>query len=355
MSGGLDVDRVDPKERFTDRSKNAEQNKILKTSAMRAAEDEAAGDVEDLPAGEVVQVFSLFCEVEYEGKPYVCVVKKTLSKTSDTSIVVGDRVRFRLVSDGGSTAAFPVMTSTSLSATSPQGVVEQILPRRTVLTRSDSFKGFEQHPVVANAGQMLVVASLREPNVKWGLIDRMLVAAKAGGLKAIVCLNKIDLARQGRSGEGEVPEDLAEAREVLAHYRMLGVVTIETSVERNAGLDDLRALLKDQTTVLAGHSGVGKSSLGRAIQPSLDLRVGAISGYTGKGRHTTSSARRYVLEIGGAVIDTPGVKLFGLWGVTRENLPQFFPDVADGSGPEWRKESFERILKSLPEPGYGQT
>src|SRR6185295_2502505 len=112
MSGGLDVDRVDPKERFTDRSKNAEQNKILKTSAMRAAEDEAAGDVENLPTGEVVQVFSLFCEVEYEGKPYVCVVKKTLSKTSDTSIVVGDRVRFRLVADGGSTAAFPTMTST---------------------------------------------------------------------------------------------------------------------------------------------------------------------------------------------------------------------------------------------------
>ena len=106
-------------------------------------------------------------------------------------------------------------------------------------------------------------------------------------------------------------------------------------------------LLKDRTTVLAGHSGVGKSSLVRAVQPELDLRVGAISGYTGKGRHTTTSARRYRLAGGGDVIDTPGVKLFGLWAVTEENLAAFFPDVREGRAPAWRVESYGRILESI--------
>jgi ribosome biogenesis GTPase len=363
LSGGMDEDRVDRTQRFTGRSKNAEQNKILATAMMRAQEQSGV-DIDALPVGEVIQVFSLFSEVEHEGQTYLCVVRKTLNKVSDTSIVVGDRVRFLAVAEPEPEPApapapapdAPTPTPTPAGSTAPpkprEGVIEKILPRATVLTRTESFKGVEQHPIVANAGQMLVVASLREPNVKWGLIDRMLVAARAGGLRAIVCLNKVDLAVAGADGTG-VPPDLAAAREVLAHYRSLGVTTVETSVERRLGLDTLRDLLRDRTTVLSGHSGVGKSSLARAIQPSLDLRVGAISGYTGKGRHTTTSARRYVLEVGGAVVDTPGVKVFGLWGVTRDNLPEFFPDVASGDAPEWRKESYDRILASLPQPGYG--
>src|SRR4051794_27530309 len=347
LSGGMDEDRVDQQERFTPRSKNAEQNKILKTALMRAEEQASIDDLDALPVGEVIQVFSLYSEVEHEGTAYLAVIRKTLSKISDTSIVVGDRVRFRPVvetEDATQLAAGETFTA----GKTKEAVIEQILPRRTVLTRTDSFKGIIQHPIVANAGQMLIVASLREPRVKWGLIDRMLVAAQSGGLKPVVCLNKIDLA----AGSSEVPKDLAEAREALAHHRTLGATTIETSVEQKVGLDELRELLRGATTVLAGHSGVGKSSLARAIQPSLDLRVGAISGYTGKGRHTTTSARRYLLDVGGAVIDTPGVKVFGLWGVTRDNLREFFPDVASETAPDWRRESFERILGSLPEPGY---
>lgn len=344
LSGGMDEDRVEQQERFTPRSKNAEQNKILKTAMMRAAEELAAGDVESLPIGEVIQVFSLYSEVEFERTPYLCVVRKTLSKISDTSIVVGDRVRFRHVADSELTREPAPAGTPPPTVRVKEAVIEQILPRETVLTRADSFKGTEQHPIVANAEQMLIVASLREPNVKWGLIDRMLVAAQAGGLRAIVVLNKVDLAK--------TPEELEAAREVLAHYRMMDVTTLETSVDQNVGLEETRELLRGRTTVLAGHSGVGKSSLARAIQPSLDLRVGAISGYTGKGRHTTTSARRYLLDVGGAVIDTPGVKLFGLWGVTRENLREFFSDVADDTAPEWRRDSFQRILESLPEPGF---
>jgi hypothetical protein len=165
LSGGFDEDRIEQQQRFTDRSKHAEQNKILKTTLMRAAEEQAAGDVEALPVGEVIQVFSLYSEVEHEGTPYLCVLRKTLTKISDTSIVVGDRVRFRpVVETQDATQLAPGETFTT--GKPKEAVIEQILPRRTVLTRADSFKGLVQHPIVANAGQMLVVASLREPRVR---------------------------------------------------------------------------------------------------------------------------------------------------------------------------------------------
>jgi ribosome biogenesis GTPase len=256
-------------------------------------------------------------------------VRKTLAKVVGGDIVVGDEVRFRdvgTVDENGQ----------------PQAVIEQVLPRRTVLTRSDSFKQIQSHPIVANAEQMLIVASVREPDVKWGLVDRMIVAAKSGGLTPIVCLNKIDLA------DGE-PEPANQESDPMGHYQAIGIQTLRASVPRNLGLDDVKHILKDRTTVLAGHSGVGKSSLIRAIQPTLDLRIGQISGYTGKGRHTTTSARRYKLEMGGYVIDTPGVKLFGLWGVTRENLFSYFPDVEADAAPKWRIDSYHRIASSLPE------
>ena len=343
MSGNYDEDRVDQVERFKGRNKTLQQDKILRTALMRAGE-ETGVDVDALPAGRVVQVHSLFSEVEHDGAKYLCVVRRTLTKVADTFVVVGDRVRFRDVTnrdargdstDGGGDAP-------------PEGVIEQILPRQTVLTRAESFKGLTQHPIVANAEQMLIVVSLREPYVRWGLVDRMIVAAQSGGLKPIVCLNKVDLASAKAGNDGEA-EDLVEAREVLSHYAVLGVQSVQTSVNGSVGLDALRDLLNGRSTVLAGHSGVGKSSLIGAIQPGLNLRVGEVSRYTNKGRHTTTSARRYTLPPpgGGEVIDTPGVKHFGLWGVTAENLDQFFPDVASGTAPAWRRQSYQRILDSL--------
>jgi ribosome biogenesis GTPase / thiamine phosphate phosphatase len=341
LSGDLDEDRVDQSQRFGARSgKQAQQDKIVRTALLRADKEGAAADLESLPVGEVRQVFSLFTEVEHEGVTTLCVVSKTTAKLMETGIVVGDHVKFRKID------APP--EERVAAGDRPEGVVEQVLRRATVLTRADSFKAQTAHPIVANAEQMLVVVSLRLPVVKWGLVDRMIVAALAGRLRPMICLNKIDLAT-GANGS-ELPKDLIEARAILDHYRTLGVPSFEASVVRDMGLNELRQALAGKTTVLAGHSGVGKSSLVRAIQPQLDLRIGAISGYTNKGRHTTTSARHYPLDFGGAVIDTPGVKLFGLWGVTRENLDEFFPDVAAGTAPDWRRVSYNRILGSLPEP-----
>lgn len=329
-AGNLDEERVEAVHRFSSRGKRSQQEKIVRTALLRAQE-QPGEDVDRLPRGRVIQVYSLYSVVEEASATYLCVVRKTLNKISDTAVVVGDEVRFRPVAaDDAKTGA--------AEDVAPQGVIEQVLPRRSVLSRSDSFKGLEQHPIVANAEQMLIVASLRLPDVKWGLVDRMVIAAEGGNLRPIICLNKIDLA----------PDD-SESRDALAHYASLGFTTLQTSVEAGRGLDSLRDFLRDQTTVLAGHSGVGKSSLIRAIQPHLDLRIGEISKYTAKGRHTTTSARRYPLDFGGAVIDTPGVKLFGLWGVTRDNLEEFFPDMKAGTAPSWRQESYQRIRDSLLE------
>ncbi len=311
FSGNLDEDRVEQGERFGDRSRHFQQRKTEKTAILRAAEETVGGDIDALPVGDVIRVYSLFCEVESAGRIWFCVVRRTLTKVAAGFIVVGDQVRFR---DGGT-------------------IDEQGRPEAVI----------EAQPIVANADQMLIVAALAEPWPKWGLIDRMLVAARAGGLFPIVCMNKADLI-ETKGGKKELTTALA----AMDHYRSIGITTLQTSVPAGLGLEKLKELLANKTTVLSGHSGVGKSSLIRAVQPSLDLRVAAISNYTGKGRHTTTTAHRFALDGGGYVIDTPGVKLFGLWNVTRENLPEFFPDIEAGTAPQWRQESYQRILESLP-------
>lgn len=334
LSGSLDEDRVESQQRFTDRAKHAQRDKMLKTAQMREHEH-TVPDLDALPIGHVTQIYSLYCNVLHEGHTHLCVIRKTMTKVQG-DVVVGDRVRFRIDPDA--------KTKTASSATSPDGVIEQLLPRKTVLTRADSFKQKTAHPIVANADQVLIVAAVSHPRPKWGLIDRMLIAARAGNLVPIVCLNKVDLDEVDSAEDERV-----SPREAIAHYASMGVTTVETSVEGAIGIEKLRDLLRGKETVLAGHSGVGKSSLLRAVQPNLDIRVGEVSEVTQKGRHTTTSAQRHELEVGGAVIDTPGVKLFGLWNVTRENLSEYFPDVEAQTAPEWRIASYERILESLPE------
>ena len=334
LDGDPETDRLETHQRFSNRSRDAQQNKIERTALLRAAEGEQAADVDRLPIGEVIQVYSLFCQVDHPTGLRLCVVRKTLNKLSDTAVIVGDRVRFR-------------DTESRDEIGRQEAVVEQVLPRRTVLTRSDSFSGRDQHPIVANADQMLIVASLLRPRVKWGLVDRMIVAALSGGLTPLICLNKIDLAVPGEESESEY----AQAAQVLDHYQSLGYGTFRLSADRPTDKDLLKSTLAGKATVLSGHSGVGKSTLISAIQPGLNIRIGEISNFNEKGRHTTSSARRYPLDIGGFVIDTPGVKMFGLWQVTLENLRNFFPDVQTGSAPEWRIESLQRIEASLKHPG----
>lgn len=322
-----DADDTHSVERFSKRSKFAQQMKTRRTVALRESNLELAADIQKLPVGEVIQVFSVFVEVLFEGRTYRCTSRRTQQRAYDTQVVVGDLVRLRVADTTGEGAC-------------PEGSIEQILPRTTVLMRQDSFRKDLSDPIVANAGQMLIVTAILEPRVKWGLVDRMLIAAQSGGLEPLICVNKMDLVEQA-------PEACAEVQEVLAHYQAMGIKTLRTSCQRADSIDAVRGLLAGRRTVLAGHSGVGKSSLIRSLVPGLEIRVAAVSQYNDKGRHTTTSARRYVLPFGGEVVDTPGIRQFGLVGVDGDSLIQFFPDVADESAPPWRVESYQRILESL--------
>jgi ribosome biogenesis GTPase len=325
-----EADDESPRRQYSGERGRQEATRRFKRTAQLRSEGPVADDLDTLPIGQVVQIFSLYSRVSHPTGPRLCVMRKTLTKLSRTNLVVGDQVRFR---DDAKLAADLPAAIVGLAPAEP-AVIEQILPRRTFLTRT-SAHGDQEQPIVANADQMLIVAAIKEPRVKWGLIDRMIVAARRGGLEPIVCLNKIDLA-----DGATVPE--------LDHYASMGIRVCRTSVEKGVGLDELRDLLRDKATVLAGHSGVGKSSLIGAVQPGLDIRVGRVSTVTEKGRHTTSSACRYDLDHGGCVIDTPGVKLFGLIGMKRDDLLDYFPDVRAETAPPWRMESYQRIAESLP-------
>jgi ribosome biogenesis GTPase len=244
-----------------------------------------------------------------------------------------------------------------------QGVVESVHPRTSILVRPDVFHSHLQQVVVANANQLLVVASWRDPLLWFELIDRYLITAKRYGLSPAICVNKLDLA-----------DNRQEVVRAMQPYTQLGYRILFTSALAQEGLGELRDLLRDQVTVLAGLSGVGKSSLLSAAEPRLDLRVGEISDAHREGRHVTTQVSLMPLEDGGYVVDTPGVREFGLSGLRRQELAQYYPEMAimshgcrfadclhlhepecsikqavsDGSISRTRYENYTKIIQDLP-------
>ena len=199
-------------------------------------------------------------------------------------------------------------------ATDTLARIVRVDERSTVLRRTADDDDPYERVIVANADQLVIVAALADPPPSYGLIDRCLVAALTAGLEPVLCLTKADLA----------PPD-----ETLERYSALSVPAVVT--RRDAGLDALLDRLRGQTSVLVGHSGVGKSTLINALVPSADRATGLVSAI-GKGRHTSSSAIALPLPDGaGWVIDTPGVRSFGLAHVTPDDLLWAFPDLEDGA------------------------
>jgi len=170
--------------------------------------------------------------------------------------------------------------------------------------------------IVANADQLLIVASWRDPIFWPELTDRYLIAAERNNLSPILCVNKIDLA-----------EDVAGCYSALRPYLHLGYRVLFTSALTGEGVDALREVLRRRMTVLAGLSGVGKSSLLSTVQPGLQLRSGEVSERSGEGQHITTQVSLFRLDIGGFVVDTPGIREFGLSGLRRAELARFYPEI----------------------------
>lgn len=179
------------------------------------------------------------------------------------------------------------------------GVIRQIQPRQNYVVRQSPRRKHDLHLLASNIDQAVVVVTIVHPNLKQGFIDRFLLMTEPYDIPVTVVFNKCDLYEA---------HDMEMFEYIKSIYVSIGYQVLLASATHADGLDDLRMLLKDKTTLVSGQSGVGKSTLINAIQPQLDLRTGEISDYSGKGQHTTTFAQMYNLDFGGAIIDTPGIK-----------------------------------------------
>jgi ribosome biogenesis GTPase len=184
-----------------------------------------------------------------------------------------------------------------------EGVIHRIHDRKNYIIRKASNLSKQTHILASNLDQAVIVASLVQPATSLGFIDRFLATAEAYHVPAIIVFNKSDVY-------GEELKEILD--DTLTIYRQIGYKVFLCSATAKVGIDELKALLKDKTTLFMGHSGVGKSTLLNAVEPNLDLKTGEISNYTNKGKHTTTFAEMFDLSFGGNIIDTPGIKELGV-------------------------------------------
>lgn len=227
-------------------------------------------------------------------------IDKTIKSTNP--IAVGDWVNFDIEDES-------ILT----------GIIKDIYPRENYMVRSSPHNRNQKHIVAANLDQSVLVATITDPKTSFGFIDRFLITAEMYHIPAIIVFNKKDLI------QGEYLLD--EWANKVAIYEMIGYKTVTISATATNGLDPLKELLAGKTSLISGHSGVGKSTLINALDETLDLRVGEISEYSGKGQHTTTFAEMHDLDDTTKIIDTPGVKEFGLVNIEKEQLAHYFPEM----------------------------
>lgn len=218
-------------------------------------------------------------------------------------IAVGDRVRYSVEDDGSAT-------------------ITEILPRDNYVIRRSTNLSRQAHIIAANVDRAYLVVSLYFPEVKLPFLDRILVTCGLYGIPATIVLSKVDMYRD------DAPEAVAAFRAI---YRSAGYDVLETSVRTGEGIDELREACKGRVNLFSGESGVGKSSLIKALDPGLDPKIGAISTAHLQGKHTTSLYEMYPLSSGGYVIDSPGIRGFGLVDVEKEEIYKYFPEMLRAS------------------------
>jgi ribosome biogenesis GTPase len=289
-------DQLAGSERLSGKGRLSRRRTIIAAQGSNAGSESPQRDIDvsKCLTGRVLSSAGLTTVVRCaDGRRFECTIRKvlrTMSRDERSIVVTGDEVLFQETNVG-------------------EGVIERVNPRHGVLARGSQNR---EHILVANIDQVAVVVSAAEPALKPHLVDRFLVSAAKGDVAAIICINKVDLV------------DPAELQTLCGIYGQIGNEVILLSAERRLGLDRLRGVLRNRQTVIAGQSGVGKSSLLNAIQPGLSLRTGEVSDWTKKGKHTTRNAELYELGFGGWVVDTPGIRQMELWDVHPEELEGYF-------------------------------
>jgi ribosome biogenesis GTPase len=257
-----------------------------------------------IATGTVVENHGALFDVLVERRVVKCLLRGKLKKDRRREVApvaAGDVVTVRMLEHG-------------------RGVIEHVLPRESGLSRRAAGAEPLQHTLVANVEQAVIVFAAAEPRADLFMLDRFLVAAIAGGLEPLVCVNKADL----------VDGELLRAR--FAVCRQCEFRVLLTSAVRGDGLLGLKEILRDRRSVICGPSGVGKSSLLNAIAPGLHLRTAEVGEVTHKGRHTTSSILLLELPFGGWIADTPGLRQLSFFEVTQEHIAAAFPDVTSHLG-----------------------
>ena len=221
--------------------------------------------------------------------------------TSTNPIAVGDEVEMELENEIENTT-----------------IITEILPRKNYVNRQSPRHKQQQHIIAANLDQSVLFATLKEPRTSQGFIDRFLVACEMYHVPAAIVFNKADLHRKKEEHRYE---------ELKQMYEAISYKTFLVSVEKQTGIEEVNKLLKDKISLLSGHSGVGKSSFINIIYPELTLKTQDVSGWSGKGLHTTTFAEMYDLPAGGKIIDTPGMREFGLVDILKQELSHYFPEM----------------------------
>ncbi len=256
----------------------------------------------NLKTGRVVRTDAKVCHVLVEGRVLHAAPRGALygedgvRRDQKNPVAVGDEVEVDVASSPAS--------------------LERVLSRRNFLSRVASSHDPREQVLATNIDQLLIVGSLDKPSFSSNRTDRILAACHWQHIPATLVLNKIDLVDE---------EDVAAIRDT---YERIPIEVLSTSAVVPAGIDELRERLRGRTSVVYGASGAGKSSLLNALQPGLGLKVGKISKYWDQGRHTTTFSQLHLLDIGGAVIDTPGIRVFRPYGIPLDSLRDCFPDFA---------------------------
>lgn len=223
--------------------------------------------------------------------------------TSTNPIAVGDEVEIEMENDIEQTV-----------------IITNIYERRNYINRQSPHNKHQHHIIASNLDQSLLFATLKEPRTSQGFIDRFLIASEAYHIPSVIVFNKADVYRK---------KELEQYEEWRAMYEAIGYKVFLISMEKKEGVDEVKSLLQNKTTLLSGHSGVGKSTFINYLMPDLDLRTEEVSGWSGKGMHTTTFAEMFDLPGGGKIIDTPGVKEFGLFDINRQELSHYFPEMRE--------------------------